>query len=118
MLSNALPDALGVGEERRQKISGGRLGPSCGFASICSSTSATPAMTSRAVVLVLRVQLLEEPCDVHAGAVREVLGLVPVRGVVMTHVAHNQVIEGFEVAALELRGSWSQATRRAIGAPG
>lgn len=63
-----------------------------------------PAMTSRAVVLVLRVQFLEELCDVHDGAVREVLGLVPVRGVVTTHVAHNQVIEGFEVAALELHG--------------
>lgn len=63
-----------------------------------------PAVTSRSVVLVLRIQLLEELRDVHAGAVRKVLSLVFVLRVVAANVAHYEGAEGFDVAALELHG--------------
>ena len=56
-------------------------------------------------MLVLRLQLLEELGDVHAGPVREVLGFVLIFSVVTSRVAHDEVSKSFEVAALELHGA-------------
>lgn len=56
-------------------------------------------------MLVLRLQLLEERGDVHAGPVGEVLGFVLIFSVVTARVAHDEVSKSFEVAALELHGA-------------
>lgn len=53
-------------------------------------------------MLVLRPQLLEEIGDANAGPVGEVLGFVPIFSVITARVAHDEVSESFEVAALEL----------------
>ncbi|MEP9417034.1 hypothetical protein ABLE92_22240, partial [Gordonia sp. VNQ95] len=61
-----------------------------------------PPVAGGAVVLVLRLQLLKELSDVHAGAIREVPNFVDVLGIVASEVAHDEVSKSFEVAATEL----------------
>lgn len=49
-----------------------------------------PTVAGGAVVLIVRLQLLEELRDVHAGAVREVLRLLLVLRVIAAKVAHDE----------------------------
>lgn len=73
-----------------------------GFSQHLLQYVSNPTVASRAIVLVLGVQLLEELRDVHAGAIREVPGFVLVCGVVAAHVAYDEFAKGFEIATTEL----------------